>query len=83
MLAGHFALGLGLKSRYPSVPLAGDITENVLMVSNTEFGILAASAGITPVAGDGFIGIVVKNCQGTPIAGAKVTSSMVAVALGG
>ena len=60
---------------YPSVPLVGDLTENVLMISNTEFGILAASAGITPVAGDGFIAVVVKNCQGTAIAGATVTSS--------
>jgi hypothetical protein len=62
-------------SAYPAVPLVGDITENVLMVSTTEFGILAASAGITPVAGDGFIGVVVRNCQGTPIAGAQVSSS--------
>src|SRR5436190_741245 len=60
---------------YPAVPLAGGFTENVLMVSNTEFGILAASAGITPVAGDGFIGMVVRNCQGVPIAGATVSSN--------
>jgi len=60
---------------YPAVPLAGDFTENVLMVSSTEFGILAASAGITPVAGDGFIGMVVRNCQGAPIAGATVSSN--------
>jgi hypothetical protein len=62
-------------SAYPPVPLAGDITENVLMVSTTEFGVLAASAGITPLAGKGFIGIVVRNCQGTAIAGATVSSS--------
>lgn len=59
---------------YPAVPLAADITDNVLMVSSSEFAILAASAGITPVAGDGFIGVVVRNCQGTPVAGATVTS---------
>lgn len=60
---------------YPAVPLAGDLTENVLMVSNIEFGILAAAAGITPVAGDGFVGMVVRNCQGTPIAGATASSN--------
>ncbi len=60
---------------YPAVPLATDVTENVLMISSTEFGVLAAAAGITPVAGKGFIGVVVKNCQGTAIAGAKVTTS--------
>ena len=60
---------------YPAVPLAGDVTENVLMITNNEFSFLAAAAGITPVAGDGFIGLVVKNCAGTPIAGATVTSS--------
>jgi len=60
---------------YPAVPLAADVTDNVLMVSSSEFSILAASAGINPVAGDGFIGLVVANCAGTPIAGATVTSS--------
>lgn len=60
---------------YPAVPLAGDATENVLMITTAEFTILAGAAGITPVAGDGFIGLVVKNCAGTPIAGATVTST--------
>src|SRR6266516_127286 len=60
---------------YPAVPLAADVTENVLMVSSSEFAFLAAAAGINPVAGDGFIGRVVRNCQGTPIAGATGTSS--------
>jgi len=60
---------------YPAVPLASNQTENVLMISSSEFGLLAAAAGVTPVTGDGFIGVVVKNCAGTPIAGATVTSS--------
>jgi len=60
---------------YPAVPLATDAIDNVLMVSASEFSVLAAAAGVTPVAGDGFIGVVVKNCAGTPIAGATVTSS--------
>ncbi len=60
---------------YPAVPLAADVTDNVLMVSSSEFSFLAASAGINPVAGDGFIGVVVRNCQGAPVAGATVTSS--------
>src|SRR3989442_15943101 len=34
---------------YPAVPLAVDVTENVLMVSSSEFSILASSAGINPV----------------------------------
>ncbi|HEY3221791.1 MAG TPA: carboxypeptidase-like regulatory domain-containing protein [Gemmatimonadales bacterium] len=59
---------------YPAVPLAADVTENVLMVSSSEFSFLATAAGINPVAGDGFIGVVVRNCQGTPLAGATVTS---------
>lgn len=60
---------------YPAVPLVSDLTENVLMVSSSEFGVLAAAAGITPVSGDGFIAIVVRNCQGAPVAGAMVSSS--------
>jgi hypothetical protein len=60
---------------YPAVPLAGDATENVLMVTSSEFSFLAGAAGITPVAGDGFIGLVVVNCAGTPVAGATVSST--------
>ena len=60
---------------YPAVPLAGDAPENVLMITSTEFSFLAAAAGVTRVAGNGFIGMIVKNCAGTPIAGATVTSS--------
>ncbi len=60
---------------YPAVPLAADVTENVLMVSSHEFSLLAVLAGINPMTGDGFIGVVVRNCQGTPVAGATVKSS--------
>src|SRR5258705_4509871 len=60
---------------YPAVPLAANATENILMVTNAEFSFLAAAAGITPGPGDGFIGLVVTNCAGTPIAGPTVTGS--------
>jgi len=60
---------------YPAIPLAADATENILMITNSEFSFLAAAAGITPVAGDGFIGLVVTNCAGTPVAGATVSST--------
>lgn len=60
---------------YPPVPMAANDSQNVQMVSATEFGILAASAGVTPQAGKGFIGIVVTDCTGTPIAGATVSST--------
>src|SRR5712691_5216894 len=60
---------------YPAVPLAGDATENVLMITSSEFSFLAAAAGVNPVAGDGFIGIIVKDCAGTALAGATVSSS--------
>jgi len=60
---------------YPAVPLAASDTTNVFMATASEFSFLAAAAGITPVAGDGFIGVIVKDCAGTPIAGATVSSS--------
>jgi hypothetical protein len=60
---------------YPSRPLAADAVENVLLITSSEFSLLASSAGVTPVAGDGFVGVVVKDCAGTPIAAATVTSS--------
>ena len=60
---------------YPSRPLFQDDTTNVLMVTSSEFTALAAAASITPTAGAGFIGVVVSDCQGNPLAGATVTSS--------
>ena len=60
---------------YPAQPIAKDTAQNVFMPTQTEFNFLAQAAGVTPVAGDGFIGIVVRNCAGTPIAGATVSST--------
>ena len=60
---------------YPSRPLFQDDTTNVLMITPSEFTALAAAASIAPTAGAGFIGLVVSDCQGNPLAGATVTSN--------
>src|SRR6266571_1740381 len=60
---------------YPAQPLRGDTVNNILMVTPTEFSLLAAAAGITPQAGKAFIGVVVKDCTGAAITGATVTST--------
>ncbi|HEV8382398.1 MAG TPA: hypothetical protein VGQ29_12470 [Gemmatimonadales bacterium] len=60
---------------YPSRPLAADDDETVLMINPTEFSALAATAGVTPQAGKGFVGVIVRNCAGEPLEGATVTSS--------
>lgn len=60
---------------YPAQPIARDTSQTVFMPTPTEFNFLAQAAGVTPVAGDGFIGVVVRNCAGTPVAGATVSST--------
>src|SRR6267143_1567354 len=60
---------------YPARPLAADAVNNVLLITSSEFAFLANLVGVTPVPGDGFIGVIVKDCQGNPIAGATVTTS--------
>ncbi len=60
---------------YPAQPLRGDTVNNILMVTPTEFSLLAAAAGITPQAGKAFVGVVVKDCTGAAITGATVTST--------
>jgi hypothetical protein len=60
---------------YPSRPLVANDSVGVLMITSSEFAFVASAAGVMPVAGDGFIGVVVKNCAGTPLAGATVSSS--------
>jgi hypothetical protein len=60
---------------YPSRPLAADLVTNVLMITSSEFDFLASLVSVTPTVGNGFIGVIVKNCDGTPIAGATVTTN--------
>ena len=60
---------------YPAVPLAADQTDNVLVITSTEFNFLAGAVGESPTPGDGFIGIVVRDCAGTPLTGATVASN--------
>ena len=60
---------------YPAVPLAADQTDNVLVITSTEFNFLAGLVGESPTPGDGFIGIVVRDCAGTPLTGATVASN--------
>ncbi len=60
---------------YPAQPLRADTVNNISMVTPAEFSLLATAAGITPQAGKGFIGIVVKNCAGAAITGATVSTT--------
>lgn len=60
---------------YPSRPLAANLTTNVLMPTSTELGFLGAAVGVTQAAGNGFIGVIVKDCDGVTLAGATVTTS--------
>jgi len=60
---------------YPAQPLRADTVNDIVMITPTEFSLLAAAASITPQAGKGFIGIVVKDCTGAPVSGATVTTN--------
>jgi hypothetical protein len=60
---------------YPSEPLSADLITNVLMITTSELGVLGTIAQVSPEAGKGFIGVIVKNCNGTSIAGATVTTN--------
>ena len=60
---------------YPSRPLAANDTTNVLVITASEFTLLGNAVGVTHTAGDGSIGIVVRDCDGNPLTGATVASS--------
>ena len=60
---------------YPSRPLAGNLTTNVLMPTQSELDFLALAVSVTQSASNGFIGVVVKNCFGDPVAGATVSTN--------
>jgi hypothetical protein len=60
---------------YPSRPLLADLSTNVLMPTSNELAFLGTAVGVTQAAGNGFIGVIVKDCNGTAIAGATVSTN--------
>lgn len=60
---------------YPARPLAGNLTTNVLMPTQSELDFLALAVSITQSASNGFIGVVVKDCFGATVAGATVSTT--------
>ncbi len=60
---------------YPSRPLAANAINNVLMITSSEFTLLSGATGVTQNAGNGFIGMVVADCNGNPLSGATVSVS--------
>jgi hypothetical protein len=59
---------------YPPAPLSSDQANvPVLMVGNTVWGFLPLLADATQQDANGFVGILVTDCFGSPVAGASVT----------
>lgn len=60
---------------YPSRPLFADDTTNILMPTSGELDFLELAVGVSQAAGNGFIGVIVKDCNGEELSGATVTTS--------
>lgn len=60
---------------YPARPLAANLTTNVLTPSQSELDFLALAVSVTQSASNGFIGVVVRDCSGNPVAGATVSTN--------
>jgi len=60
---------------YPAVPLASNLTEDVLMVSTTEVTLIGPVLGVTQDPAKGLMVVVVENCAGQQISGATVTTT--------
>ncbi len=60
---------------YPALPLFANLTTNILMPTTNELTFLGLAVGVTQAAGNGFIGVIVKDCNGTTIAGATVSTN--------
>ena len=61
---------------YPPRPLATDTgNATLLLVTPGTFGLLESLGGVTQNAGDGWIGVVVSDCNDMPVAGATVTTA--------
>ena len=60
---------------YPPAPLAASAAQSVLLVTSSEVVGLYAAAGSSHTGGTGSIAVVITDCDGTPIAGATVSTS--------
>lgn len=61
---------------YPPAPLANDqASVPLLMVSDSVYPFLPILAGADQDAAHGFLGVLVSDCMGNPVAGATVTSA--------
>ena len=60
---------------YPPAPLAADIDNGtVLIITSSTFALVQSFESVTQDAGNGFIGVVVSDCDNKPVAGATVTT---------
>ncbi len=60
---------------YPPAPLAADVgNAKLLLITSGTFNLLQTFASVTQAAGNGFMGIVVNDCNGMPVAGATVST---------
>ena len=60
---------------YPARPLAGNLTTNVLMPTQSELDFLGVAVSVSQSGTNGFIGVVVRDCSGNPVAGATVSTN--------
>jgi hypothetical protein len=60
---------------YPPAPLSGDREVPVLMVSDSVYPFLPLIADAEQMDTNGFLGVLVVDCLGNPVAGATVTSA--------
>ncbi len=60
---------------YPPLPLSANASESVLLITTGDLTALSGFTGVTQTAGKGAIAVVVADCNGTPIAGATVSTN--------
>lgn len=60
---------------YPSRPLFADLETSVLMPTTEELAFLGTIVDVEQTVGNGFIGVIVKDCNGTTLPGATVSTS--------
>ncbi len=60
---------------YPPAPIAADVSNaKLLLITAGTFNLLQTFASVTQTAGNGFMGIVVNDCNGMPVTGATVST---------
>lgn len=67
---------------YPPAPLAASGSQSALVITTSERNLVTGALGVTQTAGNGFMAVVVADCDGAAVTGATLSAKQGASSVG-